>query len=184
MADFPVMPTPWVTGDTPVALEFNLLCDAWDWYASSLPTCQAFATVPVTTATNTNVVVPLDGELMDNSGSGMHNPVGSTNTRIYAPITGTYEISAQVIWVPNVTGRRVCQIRTNSGGVSAGAALAQSFSPPSPAGVRSSAGIYQQHRVIFAGDYIELYAIQDSGGPLDTVGGQEATMMCMRLVTK
>jgi len=81
------------------------------------------------------------------------------NARLYARLTGVYAIHAQVTFAYNLVNSRILQVKQN--GTSA---LAQ-LTHPAPANtchITLSAAAF-----LTAGDYIELYVYQNSGGNLD-----------------
>lgn len=91
----------------------------------------------------------------------MHDEVVNP-TRLTAPIPGKYFVYASVLWKSGGTGsyRSVVLL------VSGAAAPAASVVPPPTGGATATAAIATQVELA-AGDYVELHAEQDSGGPLD-----------------
>jgi hypothetical protein len=86
-------------------------------------------------------------------------------TRLTAPVAGRYLISASVRWNPHANGRRTLAVELNGtvaqiarSNVSANWATTASFSPE-----QTAETIYKLN----AGDYVEVWAYQDSGGPLN-----------------
>jgi hypothetical protein len=86
-------------------------------------------------------------------------------TRLTAPVAGRYLISASVRWNPHANGRRTLAVELNGtvaqiarSNVSAYWATTANFSPE-----QTAETIYKLN----AGDYVEVWAYQDSGGPLN-----------------
>ncbi len=92
----------------------------------------------------------------------------SSGTRYTAQIPGWYEVHGGVSFAQNATGRRMVRIDKNAGLVPGG----------SSAQVAVSGGTMKTNVSVFVsmnvGDYVEVYAYQDSGGSLATNPGAGA----------
>lgn len=117
----------------------------------------------VTLTTNTETAIPLDSELWD---SGGWHSTSSSNTRVTVDKPGMYLVSATLAYAGHATGYRDLQIRLNGG-----ATPIQKSSRP---GVSASFATYVDTAFVYklnAGDYLEMYAYQNSGGNLDVMSG-------------
>lgn len=144
----------------------------------ALARCRAYATAVASCTNNTLTLVPLGGESYDSA--TMHSTV-STTSRVSAPTNGCYNVLAQVSWAANATGRRVITIRKNAAGASGGgtqvAQVGIAASPASGTGVVAATDL-----MLNAGDYLEIFALQSSGGALDASSGEDSTFLSLRLV--
>tara|TARA_R110000868_G_scaffold296804_1_gene557170 strand:+ start:227 stop:1078 length:852 start_codon:yes stop_codon:yes gene_type:complete len=100
---------------------------------------------------------------------GFHDPA-TNNSRITIPtgLGGYYLVYGQVNWDANATGRRLLYIRKNGTAIY----FVEGFA--------SSASIYPTNTVSIidnfaAGDYLELFVYQNSGGSLNVLGDPAAT---------
>ena len=88
----------------------------------------------------------------------------TNNSRYTAQVAGWYWVRGNVLFVSNVTGNRSCQLYKN------GTALTTSFVVYPAASTNYAAMGFETSTLVFlnAGDYVELFASQDSGGALNT----------------
>lgn len=130
-------------------------------------------------ANNTLVAVAMDSEVYKNS-SGMHS--NTTNpTRIIAPKTGCYHLSAQAGFATNASGRRVVTIRKNAAGSSTGGTQVL----VTGIGANNTDNTQVQVNMdleLNANDYLEMFVLQSSGGTLNVQGGQDNTFIQLREV--
>ncbi|MDN5930107.1 MAG: hypothetical protein L0I24_03440 [Pseudonocardia sp.] len=122
-------------------------------------------------------LLPFQAEIFDvanNYDGGGDSPMhdNSTNpSRVYARTTGKYEINGQVQFVLNATGYRSVQVRLNSAGSgSGGSQIALNVVDASSAAL-VSVQIPTIEVALTAGDYVEAFGQQNSGGALNTVVG-------------
>lgn len=139
---------------------------------------RAYATVNTACANNVLTLIPLGGESYDTA--SMHS-TGVNPSRVIATVAGGYDLKVQGSFATNATGRRVITIRKNAGGSSgSGVQVAQlsiAASPTSGTGVNFTTDLQ-----LAAGDQLEIFALQTSGGGLDVVSGDDSTWMSLRLV--
>jgi hypothetical protein len=115
----------------------------------------------------TGTVTAINLQVEDFDTDGLHDNV-TNNTRLTVQLTGIYEIHANILWDTNATGGRHCIIRKN--GVATDLLVSSipgngAFSPNS-----HISGFIQ----LTAGDYIEMFGFQDSGGNLNALAiGQQ-----------
>lgn len=133
---------------------------------------------------NTLTLVPMATEDVDTGTSydgAMHDNV-TNNSRVVATTAGRYLIEARIAFAANATGRRVISVRKNAAGNPAGGTQAFAVAAANP-GVSDLAvckdSVYQ---TLSANDYLEVFAIQASGGALtlDTAAG--SNYLHLRLV--
>lgn len=139
--------------------------------------CRAYPSGNQSTSGST-VVVALGAEDYDTS--SMHD-TATNNSRIVAPVAGYYVVQAQVTWAANSTSRRLLALRANaSGNSAAGTQLALSTGQAMTTGAMSLQ-IYWEGPLSIS-DYVELFALQDSGGSLNILAGVSTTWLSMRFV--
>lgn len=125
------------------------------------PICQARQTVAQSLANNTATVLTLDSEDVDST--GMHSTVTNTG-RLTAVYPGWYAMLPGYSSAGNATGQRVMSLQVNGTGVNGSGAT-----EPSPIAAISSRGTGRPMLVFLnVGDFVELSALQNSGGALNT----------------
>ena len=145
------------------------------------PQAKAWNSTLVTLANSTTTVIPLQTELWDTTGT-MHSTVIDTS-RLVAPIDGRYLILANLGFVQNTVGRRICQVRLNAAGSGvAGTIISEENHAASPLG-STVIGTKFEYDLI-AGDYIEMFGNQTSGGGLDSANLVYQTSMSMRWMSE
>lgn len=128
-------------------------------------------------------LLPMQAEVFDIVQSG-DSPMHDTTTdpsRVYIRTTGKYEINGQVQIVLNSVGYRSAQVRLNAAGSgSGGTQLALNVVDASSAAL-VSLPIPTVEVALSAGDYVELFAQQNSGGALNTIVGAGVTFLRVKL---
>lgn len=125
--------------------------------------CRANNSGAISVANASWTLVTFDSERFDVD--AMHNTSSNTG-RFVAQRTGRYLFGCSIRWASNATGYRLLQARINSGGSgSGGTELAQCSNNP-------ISGTYTQQTLssyytLTAGDYIEFFGFQTSGGALN-----------------
>lgn len=99
----------------------------------------------------------------------------TTNNRININTSGVYQVSASVSWATNSTGDRGTYIYLNGSQVALSEAQAN--------GVTASVIPCYMSLSLKAGDFIELYGVQGSGGSLNANGGSGATFLSVTRVS-
>lgn len=135
--------------------------------------------VVVATGTATETLMTFDTESWDND--VMHD--NATNpSRVVAKTSGKYLVSMQVAFPANATGVRYAILRKNAAGASGGG-TAIAFARDQSASATGASYVSKTLEVnMAANDYLELFAIQTSGGNLTTVTGISGTYVQMRRV--
>jgi hypothetical protein len=145
------------------------------------PQVKAWHSTLVSLANSTTTVIPLQTELWDTTGT-MHSTTVDTS-RLVAPIDGRYLILANLGFVQNAVGRRICQVRLNAGGSGvAGTNISEENHMASPLG-STVVGTKFEYDLI-AGDYVEMFGNQSSGGALDSAAVINQTWMSMRWMSE
>lgn len=141
------------------------------------PQAKAWNSTLVSMANTTTTVIPLQTELWDSTGT-MHDSVTNTS-RLVAPIDGRYLILANLGFAQNAAGRRICQIRLNANGSGvAGTIISEENHAASPLGSTVIGTKFEYD--LLAGDYVEMFGNQTSGGALDSADLIYQTWMSMR----
>ncbi len=151
--------------------------DAAKVAAGSLGTAALSASIPAARVTrsgasgaqsisdSTNTALAFTEERYDTA--SMHDNA-TNNTRLTAPVTGIYEISASIVWGPNATGRRQVFLRKNG-----------STTLAIEHGVPGSGSDWGQTITtapsLQAGEYVEVLVFQNSTGALDVLKANEST---------
>lgn len=118
--------------------------------------------------------------------SGHYNAANVDNTvwaaadpsRFVAPVSGRYSIGGSVIFAANATGYRLVNMRMNAGGATGGGTSVLYWSIPAVPTTVSALPIALTDFYMDAGDYVEFFANQSSGGALGVgnAGGAISTM--------
>ena len=128
-------------------------------------------------------LLPFQAEVFDIVQSG-DSPMHDTTTdpsRVYIRTTGKYEINGQVQIVLNSVGYRAAQVRLNAAGSgSGGTQLALNVVDASSAAL-VSLPIPTVEVALTAGDYVEAFVQQNSGGSLNTVTGAGVSFLRVKL---
>ncbi len=122
--------------------------------------CRVTSSGNVALANNTLTAVAFDTEVYDNG--GCHSTV-TNNTRLTAPTSGLYLIVSSAEFAAAVTGARHIYIKVNNTIYVDQAG--QNTNSASFTSILGTTGFYY----LTATDYVELFALQDSGGSLDLV---------------
>lgn len=168
-------PRTWSVGEVVTAALVNAeLRDALNFMLQA-PYCEVSHNTTQSIANNTAVEVTFNTEWYDTD--SMHD-TATNNSRITSATTGIYLVTAQVAFAPNTTGTRELWLRRSDGTVYG----RQSFNPANNNnGFLSTAW----HVPLTAGQYVETFAFQNSGGALNisnALGG--GTRMSARWVRK
>ena len=177
MGAIPTYPTV-TSGEALSSTKVNQISSAGTLWSKPVA-CLAYHSTAQTLTTGTWTAINLQSEVFDNVQSGdspMHDNV-TNNTRITIRTTGIYEVTGQVQFVVNSTAYRMARIVQNGSTI-----LTENHQGAVPT-VSTSVGITAQWCPLTAGDYIELFGYQASGGNLDTLAGRSVTFMQAVLVS-
>lgn len=143
------------------------------------PCCRAWHSAAATLTTATSTVIALASETYDSTGS-MHS-TSSNTSRIIAPVAGKYHIVASIGFASNSTGRRICAVRLNAAGSSAsGTLLAEKVGQANSSNIHTESIAFDYD--LAASDYVELFALQQSGGNLNTSALEHQSWLSIRYV--
>ena len=127
----------------------------------------------------TNTTLTFEGESFDTA--GLHNP-SANNTRLTAPTSGLYQVTAGVAWAGNDTRNRMLGLTVNGGGCCVGTSLV-------PAAVAGAQTLQTSSDLLklSAGEFVEAVVRQSSGGNLSAgpgpfVGGTADVFLAMTWV--
>ncbi len=118
----------------------------------------------------------------NNYGTNYDNEFTASSSRLTANTAGLYHIAVRSAFAYNATGNRELQICKNSAGVAGGGTVltdtivAAGTATGSPPLVMGSAFDIQ----LAAGDYLETFVTQSSGGALNLLAGAYSSYMQMR----
>jgi hypothetical protein len=97
--------------------------------------------------------------------------------------TGLYSINASVTFPFNATGIRRIQIRKNAAGSATGGTLiGQTHIPTVTTSAVTTTVMYARDAYLTAGDYVEVFVLQNSGGSLTTSTGESSTSFSLHMV--
>jgi len=157
-------------------------------FALTPPQCYAYQATLQSLTNNTYGVISMDAEVFevansyDGGSDSPHHDNTTDNSRVYVRTSGKYEIVGQVQIASNATGVRIAQVRSNAAGnVASGTQLAVN-QQGALTGASTSVTIPTVIAQLNAGDYLEIFALQNSGGALNTVPGLGVTFLRIRLV--
>jgi hypothetical protein len=146
-----------------------------DWTQNPVPQCFVYANATQSIPNGTGTAIAFAAEAMDlgTPSLNMHDNV-TNNTRITIRVSGLYALTATASFSANATGFRTVYISANVGAVAG--ACTQIPAAIGGAGTNINASTIVRYS---AGDYIEAFAIQGSGGPLLTsvTGGSSTSAM-------
>jgi len=126
------------------------------------PFASVYRSAALSPANATFTLISFDAEVEDND--YMHD--NSTNpSRVTLWNDGIWQVTYGIAFASSATGRRIGQVRSNAGGLSGGGTFQQQFNvATSPSGTFAHQGIFAARFI--AGDYLELFVEQQSGGAL------------------
>lgn len=149
----------------------------WQCVGGDYPSAKFKTTSDKAVSHNTYTVVSWDGVDYDDPGGATLNfyAVG-TPTRIRIPVSGIYFVNAFIQWQINGSDSvREIELRKNSGGSSSGGTfLSRDNDRPNISGGPHRTTTMRQ-LALTAGDYLELFVYQLTGGSLNVWAGSENT---------
>lgn len=183
MGTIPTIST-FTAGAVLTATQLNTMKAASDFWALT-PRAYVYqsAVTSIANSAASWTLLPMQAEVFDIVQSG-DSPMHDTTTdpsRIYIRTTGKYEINGQVQFVTNATGYRAVQVRLNSAGSSSGGSQISLTYVDASSTTVCSVPIPTTEVSLTAGDYVELFAQQNSGGALNTIAGAGVTFLRVKL---
>lgn len=147
------------------------------------PSCYAYRGTNQSFTTATWAPLQMANELYDAYATPAHD-TSTNNTRLVAAETGLYAITGHLTWAADASGVRFADIRKNAAGVqSGGTELEQISIAAAAAGISTRMVVYVEAQLT-AGDYVELFGQQSSGGTLSAIGGQADSFLAFRWVAR
>lgn len=183
MGTIPVPPT-LVAGNVLTAANLNAIGASVNFWGLT-PRCYSYQGTTGTTlgTSGTWGVLGFDAEVYDIVMAGdtaAHDTV-TLNSRVFARTTGKYEFSAGAQFASNATGLRAINVRLNAAGaIGSGTDLAVNYQSP-VTGQPTSVGVPTLELAMTAGDYLEVFGYQTSGGSLATQVGLGRTFLRLKL---
>lgn len=160
-------PRTWVALEIPTAAQLNTHIRDNENFLNSAHCCRVYH------ASNQNVAddagyhaLTFDSESFD---TDAYHDAGSTPTKLIVPtgLDGYYLITGMVVFAANGTGHRDARIMLN--GIASGTAVCTGRQQNAGAGTSARVLVTTTYRLSVS-DYIELVALQDSGGGLNALG--------------
>lgn len=144
---------------------------------SSIQTAQAARVYRSTNQSiNNTTLTAFSPDTVDHdSGSPTAFWAGGNPTRLTAPQAGKYTVGATVVWDTSAVGTRAIYVVKN--GTTATRLAGEDMNALSGAAVNVSTTLN-----LAAGDYVEFYVRQDSGGVLNVVATEQLSQMWIALV--
>lgn len=154
------IPRTFVPGETEVGSFFNASVRDLGTFLLNTPLAILNQATPQSVSNATPTAIAYDGTFLDTYG-GHSNSV--SNSRYTAQVTGWYFVKAGVVWAANATGNRAIQLYKN------GIAYPYSWQVSLAVGTFNDPGVETAALVqLNAGDYVEAFTTQNSGGALST----------------
>lgn len=165
------IPKTWALDEVVTAANVNAYISSVLTFLLNKPMARVRQTATQTLANNTFGTITFTVEDLDDNPDSTGNHSTSVDTgRFTAVYPGWYMFRGGVEFTANTTGFRDSRWRKNGSAVSASDCSAVAVTGGASSGlVARPTSIY-----LDTADYVELQAIQTSGGPLDTVASAEA----------
>jgi hypothetical protein len=176
------VPTPktWVAAEFVDAAEFNVeLRDTFNFLLAP-PRCYAFKTSDGALANASWGALNFNGELYDSNAAHDNS---TNNTRLVAPESGLYTIIAHTMFETSSAGLRLIDVRKNANAVQTGG-TDLSMVVQAGNGTTEARLIVAVDAQLNAGDYVESFAWQNSGAPLNVIGGAANCFLSFRWASK
>lgn len=138
--------------------------------ATSAAGCRAWLNTTTSIPNSTSTAIPLDRESFDTD-AFRDDAVNPTRLTVPAGKGGLYVVTAGIVYAANGTGVRRILVYVNGTPASIQTVLAH--------GTDSNYVLLADVLNLAAGDYVELFATQTSGGALNAVGSEESTFLAL-----
>ena len=183
MGTIPTIST-FAAGPVITATQMNSVKAAVDFWANP-PRCYAYRNGAASLAnyTTTWTAIDLDAEVDEyvQSGDTQSHDNTTNPSRVFIRTSGKYEISGAIEYNTNATGYRSAMVRKNSAGVDTAGTLIVTNTQGAVNGAITSVPLPVVYQSFTAGDHIELFGRQTSGGSLGLGPGSAQTFLRMRL---
>lgn len=177
------VPTPktWAAGEFVDSSELNT--EIRDLYNFLLGTPRALAYRDATASTTSASwsLVAFNNELYDSHGA---HSTSSNISRLVAPESGLYVAFNQISWAQNATGTRRVMVRKNAAdSETGGTQVAIQTLASAGSNLDTQVSVYVEV-ILNAGDYLQTFAYQASGGALNIQAGSGTTFFGFRWSSK
>lgn len=142
------------------------------YYITNPPRCQAYNSSNISLTNDTSTVLALNSERYDSTGA-MHDTV-TNNSRVTIVEDGIYIITFLCSFAANATGDRQATIRKN-GNEYLGGSEKKAASASFETGMQVTV-----HELLYAGEYVESVAKQDSGGALNVLATRYSPILTVQ----
>ena len=174
----PPSPRTWAAGEILTALLLNAEIRDTAAFLLNPPHVSASQTSPTNFATSgTAAVVSWDTEAYKTD--AMHS-TSSNPSRFIANTSGVYSVSVNLAFVSNTTGIRTADLRKNAAGASGGGTRMGFWSALAVTGSTVTTVGGSVDVPMAAGDYLEVFGVQTSGGALALTAGLSFLTMCWK----
>lgn len=139
------------------------------------PRCEVRQTVSQNLSNGVGAPITFNSEDLDENVAGLPQHDTSTNpSRFTCVYPGWYEVGGAAGFAANATGQRIVIWYVNGSPLTSGQATDQALSA-----LGNKVAARGKHVYLNVGDYVELYAFQNSGGTLATnvAAGEQSSMM-------
>lgn len=169
MPAVPTVPT-WAAGQRVYASQLTSLGSVAAFSTANKPIAVLTQATPQLLTNNTAAAITFDASTVDNT-SGHSNTVNPS--RWTASYPGWYRVRGQVTFAASATNDRSVQIYKN------GTAVSTQWNVAPSAGASFAPGRETEGLVFLNGttDYVEIWALQNSGGALNTFAGTVTSSM-------
>lgn len=181
MGTIPAYPD-FANGEIVTDTKLDTIKAAGDFWASP-PRCSAYLSAAQTLTTAVAAAIGFGAETYDivQAGDSPMHDNATNNSRIVARTTGKYMISGQVEFASNSTGVRSVVVRLNAAGVSTGGTLILQSVQGAVTANATTVAFGPIEVALTAGDHIEVFGYQTSGGNLALNAGSAQTFLRVAL---
>lgn len=146
------------------------------------PRCYAYKASDGALANNTWDEINFGSEAYDSHSSHDNS---TNNSRVAAPEDGAYAVKVAIQYEANSTGSRRLQVRKNAAGNQASGTELRTKVVNAVAGAGNETTLDVSFDAqLVAGDYLEVFAHQTSGGALNVLGTIAGTFLSIRWVAR
>jgi hypothetical protein len=135
-------------------------------FASSIPAARVTRTGAQGIPENSGTTLNLNSERYDTA--NLHTTSSPNFSRLTAPVSGIYEVSAGIEWETDTSGQRVLTLRKNG-------TTTLAFDTDAPVGLGIAGQTITTVARLAAGDYVEAVVLQISGQTLNIEKSNEST---------
>lgn len=150
-------------GDDVLAADWNAYVQGgFSWLLSSRPLAQAYQSATQTLTTGVFAALTFTAEVIDRD--GQHSTSSNTSRLTLGTCPGRYWVFGRLVIAGNATGTRWLKVLLNGSSDQNGV-----YAKASPNASDTAVDVFGLVQITNASDYVELLALQNSGGNLATV---------------